>query len=137
VEGEFIMFVENKLQREVLEMELTSPIFDEMREQLDAAIKDCITRVYNKEFESGEVTLKLSIELPETYKILPKEGKYGEMSSEKYYYRKPRFKHNTTTSLKKQFKTDGVYTDDREVQLDDDVFIAKKIDDRQISLFDK
>lgn len=128
------------LSRDVLEMDLESPIFKKMREQLDSAIKDCIKVAYNNEFEGGDITLKLGIELPETYKIIPREDPATEeMINEKYWFEKPRFKHKVTITLSKKQVLEGQYSEDREVEFDvnDDIFIAKKIDDKQINMFDK
>ena len=120
----------------ILEMNLESPIFDELREQFDKAIKDAIKVVYNREFADAEITLKLSIELPETFRNMPKINDEGEEVFEPYKYRIPNFKHKVTTALKKQYVEEGQFRDDREVRLgsDGETFYAVKPEDIQIRL---
>lgn len=126
----------NELDREVLEIELQSPIFNGMREQLGEAIQEAFEKVFNKEFEAGEIALKLSVSMPETYKEIPVENRItGEIVKEKKPYRYPRLKFTVTTNFKKKNKAEGQYVDcDRKIELDDDVFIIKKVEDAQMRM---
>lgn len=125
------------LSRKVLEIDIESPIFDEMRGALDKQIQKVIQLVYDGNFQSGEVSLKLNIELPTHYKTMPEvDSETGEMIEREYKYKRPVFEHKLTTTLKKQFKDEGSYSDERDVQLIDGHFIAVPFKKNQISLFD-
>ena len=125
------------LSRMVLDIDIESPIFDEMRGALDKQIQKVIQLVYDGNFQSGEVSLKLNIELPTHYKTMPEvDSETGEMIEREYKYKRPVFEHKLTTTLKKQFKDEGAYSDGRDVQLIDGHFIAVPFKKNQISLFD-
>lgn len=126
------------LSRKVLDINVESPIFNEMLDNLNVEVARCIKKVYDKEFSSGEISLKLTIEIPETYKEFPKVTEYGEVIQELYKYRRPNFKHQVTTTLKKQFKQEGTYSEEREVQLDDSGnFVAIPLKSSQVTMFDE
>lgn len=122
----------------VLDISIDSPIFNEMRDNLNVEIERCIRKVYDKEFVAGEISLKLTIEIPAALKEFPKVNEFGEIVQELYKYRKPNFKHQVTTTLKKQFKQEGTYSEEREVQVDEEGnFIAVPLKSPQISMFDE
>lgn len=124
------------LSKKVLDIDIDSPIFNQMLGQLNDEILRCIRKVYDKDFAGGEIALKLSVEIPETFKIIPKvDEETGEIINETYVYRSPRFEHKIATTLKKQYKNEGVYTDEREVKFEDDKFIAVPIKDPQMKMF--
>lgn len=123
--------------KNILEININSPIFKSMLTDLDLEIKRVIEKLYKEEFEAGDISLKLSLSLPEESKVYP--GKKDELDfgeSEIYYFKKPYFEHKVSTSLKKQYKTDGVYTEDRELKLVDDKYVLVPVTDPQISLLD-
>lgn len=125
------------LSRKVLDIDVESPMFDEMRGSLDKQIQKVIQLVYDGNFQSGEISLKLNIELPTHYKTMPEvDSETGEMVEREYKYKRPVFEHKLTTTLKKQFKDEGSYSDERDVQLIDGHFIAVPFKKNQISLFD-
>lgn len=124
------------LSRETLEIDIDSPVFEGMLKDLNKEIQRAILKVYDREFEVGEISLKLSLEIPEGFETIPKANKYGEVINETYKYRKPIFKHNLTTTFKKTFKNDGGYTDKRDVQLIDGKFVAVPITQPQMSIYD-
>lgn len=124
------------LSRKVLEIGMDSPVFNCLLKDLDKEIQRCIKKVYDEEFESGEISLKLSIEIPKAFKTIPKTNEYGELINETYKYRKPLFEHKVTTTLKKQFKQEGIYTEDRDVKYEDGKFFATPIKDPQICIDD-
>ena len=125
------------LSRKVLDIDIESPIFDEMKGALDKQIQKVIQLVYDGDFQSGEISLKLNIELPTHYKTIPEvDSETGEMVEREYKYKRPVFEHKLTTTLKKQFKDEGSYTDERDVQFKDGHFIAVPFKKNQISLFD-
>ncbi|WP_346870270.1 hypothetical protein [Clostridium sp. UBA5119] len=125
------------LSRKILDIDVESPIFDEMRGVLDKQIQKVIQLVYDGNFQSGEISLKLNLELPTHYKTIPEvDSETGEMVEREYKYKRPVFEHKLTTTLKKQFKDEGSYSNERDVQLIDGYFIAVPFKKNQISLFD-
>lgn len=126
------LYEREDLSRKVLEIDIESPVFNYMIKDLNKEIERCIEKVYENESEGGEITLKLNIAIPEAYEILPKEGEAGEMLSETYKYRQPRFEHKLTTTLKKQYKQEGLYTDKKDIQLKDGKYVAVSIKDVEV-----
>jgi hypothetical protein len=53
-----------------------------------------------------------------------------------FKYRKPLFEHKITTTLKKQYKQDGSYTEERDVKFEDGKFIAVPVKQSQINMFE-
>lgn len=125
------------LSKKVLGIEIDSPVFFCLLQDLNKEIQRCIRKVFNEEFESGEITVKLGIEIPEAFKTFPKTNEFGEIINETFKYRKPRFEHKITSTLKKQYKQEGLYSEERDVQYDGDKFVAIPIKDAQINMFDK
>lgn len=122
--------------KKVLEISIESEIFSSMLKDLNSEIQRCIEQVYDEKFESGEITLKLSIEIPESYENYPVIDINGEATVQTYKYRKPVFEHKVTTTLKQQYKRDGGYRDKRDIQFRDGRFIAIPIKDPQVSICD-
>lgn len=122
--------------KDIYEINIDSPIFKTMLHALDTEIKRVVESVYENEFESGDITLKLSLSFPEDSKEFPKGDELGFGDSEKYYFRKPYFKHTVSTSLKKQYKDEGAYTEDREVKLIDDEYLLVPVTEPQMNLLD-
>lgn len=124
------------LSNKVLEIDIESPIFKIMLHDLNMEIKRAIDKVFERDFELGEITLKLKMEIPDGYKEYPKTDRYGNSTTETYKYRKPRFEHTVTTTLKKQFKQEGIYAEERDIKFVDGQYLACPIQDPQISVFD-
>lgn len=122
--------------KKILEISIESEIFSSMLKDLDSEIQRCIHHVYDEKFESGEITLKLTIELPESYENYPVIDENGEASVLSIKYRKPIFEHKITTTLKQQYKRDGGYRDKRDIQFRDGKFIAIPIKDPQMRIGD-
>lgn len=124
------------LSKKVLEIDVESPVFYALMDDLNKEIQRCIFKVYNEKFEAGEISLKLSIEIPDAFQTFPKADENGEIINETFKYRKPRFEHKVTSTLKKQFKQEGIYTEDRDVQYDGVKFVAVPIKEAQMNMFD-
>lgn len=125
------------LSKKVLEVDINSPIFYSMLHDLNKEIKRVIDKVYDQEFEAGEITLKLSLAIPESYKEIPVEKKAsGEIINETYKYRRPYFEPKVTSTLKKQYKQEGFYTDEKEIRFENGQYFIVPIVEPQISLFD-
>lgn len=123
--------------KNVLEIDVNSSIFAPMLSKLNDEIKRVVENIYENKFESGDITLKLSISFPEGVKKFPKEDEYGLGDTEFYYFRKPFFKHTVSTTLKQQYKKEGEYSEEREVKKIDDDYLLVPVEEPQISLFDE
>ncbi|NOH14845.1 hypothetical protein [Clostridium cochlearium] len=130
------IYEEVDISKKVLKIDIESPVFNAMLNDTNKEIQRCIKKVYDEEFESGEITIKLNISIPETVKIIPKVNEFGELINETYEYRRPVFKHNITSTLKKQFKQEGIYTEEKDVKYEDGEFIVVPIKDPQMSIDD-
>ncbi|URZ06456.1 hypothetical protein [Clostridium felsineum] len=126
------------LSRAVLNVDLNSPIFKTMIRKLNDQIKKVLIKVYNEEFESGDISLKLTLTVPTQYKDFPVESNIpGEPPTMKTYeYKALQFKSNITTTLKKTNKIDNEYRSEKELKNNDGEFVEVPIEDPQISLFD-
>jgi hypothetical protein len=125
------------LSKKVLEIDIKSEIFNCMMQDLNEEIQRCVRDVFDEKFESGEISMKLSIKIPNAFEIIPYTDELtGELVNDTYRYRRPDFEHNITTTLKKQYKQEGSYTDRRDVQFEDGKFIAVPIKQAQISMFE-
>lgn len=125
------------LSKKVLEIDINSPIFNCMLHDLNLEIKRVIEKVYDEEFEIGEISLKLKLSINNDYKEYPKENRFGELINETYKYRKPYFEHQVSATLKKQYKQDGVYTEEKEVKFENGQYYVVPIIEPQTSLFDE
>lgn len=124
------------LSKKVLDININSEVFSGMLQDVNAEILRCITDVYDEKFEAGEITLKLNICLPNDYEEFPTVDEYGEEVIKTFKYRKPVFEHKVTTTLKKQYKRDGGYSDKRDIQFKDGKFVAVPIKEAQMSIED-
>ncbi|NBI05786.1 hypothetical protein [Senegalia massiliensis] len=125
------------LSKRILEIDIDSPVFKSMLQDLNKEILRVVEKVYEEEFETGEITLKLSLSFPKEFKVYPRKNEFGDLVDETYDYRKPYFEHKVTTNLKKQFKKDGLYTEPKEILFQDGKFIAVPIREPQMNIFDK
>lgn len=126
------------LSRKVLEVDIDSPVFQSMLDKLNEQMIEVIKKVYNEEFESGDISLKLTLSVPLLTKRFPVENEIGEPIVKTYEYKALQFKHNITTTLKKVDKEDGSYYGEKELQKDDyGNFIEKPIEDPQLSMFEE
>jgi hypothetical protein len=60
------------LSKKVLEIDIESEIFYSMMEDLNKEVQRCVKKVFDEEFESGEISVKLNIEIPNAYKDFPR-----------------------------------------------------------------
>lgn len=125
------------LSRKILEIDIESPIFKNMLHDLNLEIKRAIEKVYDEEFEVGEISLKLKLSIADDYKVYPKENEFGEIINETYQYRRPYFEHQVSTTFKKQYKQEGLYTEEKEVKCIDGNYVVAPLKEPQLSMFDK
>lgn len=122
------------LSKKVLEIDVNSPIFNCLLQDLNKEVQRCIKKVYEEEFEAGEITVKLSLEIPEAFKTIARVDEFGEIINDTYRYRQPRFEHKVTSTLKKQYKQEGLYQEERDVKFEDGKFVAVPIKEQQIRI---
>lgn len=127
------------LSRKVLEVDISSPIFEKVLKQFNYQIIEVIKKVYNKEFESGDITLKLTLEVPSRFKEFPVQDVISEQPTVKVYeYKALSFNHSINTTLKKVDKISGSYYGEKELEKDDEGnFIEKPIEDPQLNMFEE
>jgi hypothetical protein len=124
------------LSKRVLGIDIDSPVFLCLLQDIDKEIQRCIKKVFEGEFESGEISVKLNIEIPETYKSFPRTNLDGDLINDTYKYRKPDFQHKVTSTLKKKYEQKGGFTGEREVVFEDGEFVARPINREQMTLED-
>lgn len=124
------------LSKKVLEIDIESPVFKCMLHDLNKEIKRVIEKVYDEEFEAGEITVKLALMIPNGYKEYPRVDEFGDASFETYKYRRPHFEHKVSTTLKKQYKQEGIYSEEKEVRFKDGHYVVVPIIEPQMSIFD-
>lgn len=117
------------------EVNIDNPLFDEALNLLDKEIKRIIEKLYNDEFKSGEVTLKLNISLIEDFKEFPVADDLGFKDNKIVYFNKPFIEHSVSTTLKKQYKVKGTTSFDSEIKKDTDGnFILVPVKDLQLNM---
>ena len=126
-----------QLKTTALEIDISSPIFATLLHDLNMEIKRVIEKVYDETFSAGEISLKLRLSLNRDYKEYPIEDMFGEVSYDQYEYRRPSFEHAVTSTLKKQYKQEGFYTEEKEVVCEDGRYIIVPLREPQLSLFDE
>lgn len=124
------------LSRKVLDVSIDSPVFQPMLENLNEKIIEVIKQVYSEDFESGDITLKLTLKTPETVKEFPSENEDGEPTTKLYQYKALQFEHKISTTLKRVDKDEGRYYGEKELKEEDGHFIEISVEEPQISIFD-
>lgn len=123
---------------EAMEIDISSPIFKGMlNDDLNMEIKRVIEKVYVEEFSAGEIAVKLKLSLSPDHKEYPTEDMFGEIIYDSYEYRRPSFDHTVTSTLKKQYKQEGFYTEEKEVICDNGKYLIIPLREPQISLFEE
>lgn len=115
------------LSEKVLDIEIDSPVFEKMLDDLNKEIQRVIQSVYDGEFASGEISVKLNLEIIEAFEEIPTVDEFGNMINELYKYKKPKFEHKITSTLKKQSKREGCYSDKKEVVWDGEKYVVKPL----------
>ncbi|NRU35906.1 hypothetical protein [Clostridium beijerinckii] len=67
------------LSKRVLSIDIDSPVFNAMLTDLNEEIQRVIKSVYNGEFASGEISLKLDLKIRDAYKEIPATDDYGNI----------------------------------------------------------
>ena len=124
------------LSKRVLNIDIGSPVFNCLLQDLNEEIQRCIKNVYEEKFEAGEISIKLTIEIPDDYKTVGRNNAFGELVNDTFKYRRPKFEHKITTTLKKRYKQEGCFTGEREVVFEDGKFITVPLKNPQVTIED-
>lgn len=117
-------------------LDVNSPAMESAVKSLDMMLKRCLNQLMEGNFEGGEITLKLDVNVEPSVEWFPTVDKYtGENTSTAYKYRKPSIKHKATMQLKQKDECSGAYTGKVEIKEIDGDFVVFPIEDRQTSLF--
>lgn len=118
---------------EEVPLNIYSPIFKDMLEQLDKELQRVLINVYEGKFESGNVKVSLNVEINEAILEVPTTDRAtGEVITIPKCFRKPKFEYKTNSTLNKKHEIKGEYNERREIILEDEKFIARSIYDPQI-----
>ena len=124
------------LSKRVLTIDIDSPVFSNMLGDLNGEIQRVIEKVFKGEFESGEISVKLNIEIPDSYKSYARTTLEGDLVNDTYKYKRPFFQHKITSTLKKKYEQKGEFTGEREVILLDGEYVARPLVQDQMTLED-
>ena len=117
-------------------LDVNSPAMESAVKSLDMMLKRCLNQLMEGNFEGGEITLKLDVNVEPSVEWFPTVDKYtGENTSTPYEYRKPSIKHKATMQLKQKDECSGAYTGKVEIKEIDGDFVVFPIEERQTSLF--
>lgn len=117
------------------EINIKNPMFSESLDLLNSEIIRVIEKVYEGEFKSGEVTLKLNISMVEDFKEFPVIDELGFKDNKTVFFNKPVIEHNVNTTLKKQYKEKGLISPDSEIKkTDKGDFILVPVKETQLDL---
>ena len=117
-------------------LDVNSPAMESAVKSLDMMLKRCLNQLMEGNFEGGEITLKLDVNVEPSVEWFPTVDKHtGENTSTPYEYRKPSIKHKATMQLKQKDECSGAYTGKVEIKEIDGDFVVFPIEDRQTSLF--
>lgn len=117
-------------------LDVNSPAMESAVKSLDMMLKRCLNQLMEGNFEGGEITLKLDVNVEPQVEWFPTVDKYtGENTSTPYEYRKPSIKHKATMQLKQKDECSGAYTGKVEIKEIDGDFVVFPIEDRQTRLF--
>ena len=89
------------------EINLHSPVFKELISNLNFQIGQCLKELFEDNFEAGEITAKINIEVTNEVEYI---------HAQSYYYRKPAFNHKVTLTLKKKEELKGEYDEKAELK---------------------
>lgn len=114
---------------------IDSPVFNGLLSDLDKEIKRAVGLVLDNKFEGAEINIKLNIEMPEAKEEIAKIDEHGEIRSFMFQFRKPHFSHKITATLKKQYKKQGGYSENKQVLIrEGEYIVAPIIKEEQLSI---
>lgn len=108
--------------------------FSVAKAMLDGSIEGVLRRVFDGDFESGEITLKITLAIDEASTTLEDPD---DPDGKPYFFKRPSIKSVVTTTLKQVAKEEATYEPyDIEVREYSDGILLSKIPSNQISIDD-
>ena len=118
-----------------IEISLNSPVFEQFNGNLDRAIQQCLSELYEGNFVAGDISAKINIELGSGMEVFAVgEDENGKPKEQAYHYKKPAIDFKVTLTLKKRDETKGSYVKDLELKRDDERFILSEVTRAQLTL---
>jgi hypothetical protein len=117
-----------------IKVDINSEIFEQFNNDLNNALMECLNELYAENFEAGDISAKIAVELPEDMEIYPEINDNGDAVEKAYVFKKPSIDYKVTLTLKKRAEAKGAYKERLELQKDGDQFVLKEITGAQISL---
>jgi len=119
------------------EISFDSLPFKDSRTLMDQALRDVLNKVYNGEFEAGDITMKISLAIIDDYINLPGEDPLsGETTESTYEFRRPSFQTLVTTTLKKVAKGKTIYNPPLEIKENDGELTLYELPKAQMDIDD-
>lgn len=121
----------------VPEIHFDSLVFEDTRRLLGLALEKVLTKVYDGEFESGDITLKISLSIFDDYTNLPGEDPLtGDTIETPYEYRRPSIESIITTTMKKVGKLKTAFCPAMEIKQHEGAYVIQELPKTQISIDD-
>ncbi|MCL2215788.1 MAG: hypothetical protein FWB91_02080 [Defluviitaleaceae bacterium] len=95
-----------------MEFELTaqSEAFEDFNAHLNHRIKKCLYELYEGNFEGGEISAKISIELCDSTQEVYVQNESGEEETTTKYFRTPQIESKVTLTLKKRTEAKATFS---------------------------
>lgn len=108
--------------------------FSVAKAMLDGSIEGVLRRVFDGDFASGEISLKITLAIEETSTSLEDPD---DPDGKTYYFKRPSIKSVVTTTLKQVAKEEATYKPyDIEVKDSSEGILLSKLPSNQISIDD-
>ena len=101
-----------------MEININSPIFEDLLQNLNIAILKCVKEIHDGKFESGDISAKISIEFARDF--VENETKGSDNTNRGREYLRPDINHKVTLTLKEKIKADGGYSANKALEKNED-----------------
>ncbi|MCL2357118.1 MAG: hypothetical protein FWC70_08180 [Defluviitaleaceae bacterium] len=88
-----------------------SDAFKDFNENFNRKITECLYELYHGNFEGGEISAKISIELVDCTRAVHLQDEYGQGASTTKVYRTPQIETKVTLTLKKRTEAKATYSE--------------------------
>jgi hypothetical protein len=124
-------------ENETLKIELNSPIFRMMVSTFNMHLVNVLAELNAGNFEEGDINLKLTIDLQKCLEEVQAPNEIGSESKRDFWYKKPVFSHEITSTFKRRNKDKGAYNEQRALQINSEgEFVAVPIKTAQLTMDD-
>ena len=123
--------------KKAFELNLKSQAFTEFCCNFNTAIIECLSELYEGNFEGGDIAAKVSIEIERGVEFFPttEMDENGKIKEKSYHYKKPNIEHKVTLTLKKRAEAKGGYVPHAmELKKDNDQYLLSPVTKAQLSL---